>query len=167
MTEGRTGLLRSVRLAPKASEVDTMRNVLLGVGFAVVIVSLTPFVAQAQSITCAPGTMVLQRAVGSPNAPMMVPAQVHATICSQNGTVIAVVPSFRTVGPSSAPMIVPVNNGVTTCVPTTVATVPMVGGGLTAPLQLDQVGSSVVAINNTATPGTPTVVTSPTVLTCF
>ncbi|HET8999268.1 MAG TPA: hypothetical protein VFP86_06445 [bacterium] len=51
--------------------------------------------------------------------------------------------------------------------PTTVATVPMVGGGLTAPLQLDQVGSSVVAINNTATPGTPTVVTSPTVLTCF
>ena len=146
---------------------DTMRNVLLGITVAAVMVSVTPVIAQAQTITCAPGTMVLQRAVGSPNAPMFVPAQVHATVCSQNGTVIAVAPSFRTVGPSSAPMIVPVNNGVTTCVPTTVATVAMVGGELTAPLQLSQVGSSVVAVNNGATPGTPIVVTSPTVLTCF
>jgi hypothetical protein len=144
-----------------------MRNFLLGLAMAVGVLSVTPFAAQAQSITCAPGTMVLQRAVGSPNAPMLVPAQVHATICSQNGTVIGVAPSFRTVGPSSAPLIVPVNSGVTTCVPTTVATVPMVGGGLTAPLQLTQVGSGVVAVNNAATPGTPIVVTSPTVLTCF
>jgi hypothetical protein len=52
--------------------------------------------------------------------------------------------------------------GVTTCVPATVATVAMMGGELTAPLQLSQVGSSVVAVNNTATPGTPIVVTSPT-----
>ncbi len=144
-----------------------MRNVLLGVAMVGVVISVTPFVAQAQNITCAPGTMVLQRAVGSPTAPMLVPAQVPATVCSQNGTVVAVTPSFRTVGPSSAPMIVPVNNGVTTCVPTTVATVPMVGGGLTAPLQIDQVGSGVIAVNNAATPGTPTIVTSPTVLTCF
>jgi hypothetical protein len=143
-----------------------MRNIVLGMVMAIGIVSVTPFVAQAQNITCAPGTMVLQRAVGSPSAPILVPAQVHATVCSQNGTVIAVVPSFRSVGAASAPVMVPVNTGVTTCVPTTVATVPMVGGGLTAPLQLVQVGSSVVAVNN-ATPGTPIVVTSPTVLTCF
>jgi hypothetical protein len=143
-----------------------MRNVLVGVAMAVCIVSGVPFVAQAQGITCAPGTTVLQRAVGSPNAPMLVPAQVHATICSQNGSVIAVVPSFRTVGPSSAPLIVPVNNGVTTCVPTTVATVPVVGGGLTPPLQIVQEGSSVVSVNNTATPSTPIVVT-PSALTCF
>lgn len=100
---------------------------------------------------------------------MLVPAQVHATICSQNGSVIAVVPSFRTVGPSSAPLIVPVNTGVKTCVPTTVATVPVVGGGLTPPLQLVQVGSSVVAVDlNTVAAGAPIVATSvPTALTCF
>jgi hypothetical protein len=144
-----------------------MRNVLVGFAMAVGMTFGAPFVAQAQGITCAPGTMVLQRAVGSPNAPMLVPAQVHATICSQNGSVIGVVPSFRTVGPSSAPLIVPVNTGVTTCVPTTAASVPVVGDGLAAPLQLVQIGSSVVAVNNTATPGTPIVVTSPTVLTCF
>jgi hypothetical protein len=145
-----------------------LRNVLIGAAVAASVVGATPFVAQAQTITCVPGTTVLQRAVGSPNAPMLVPAQVHATICSQNGSVIAVVPSFRTVGPSSAPLIVPVNTGVTTCVPTTVATTPVVGGGLTPPLQVVQVGSGVVTVNpNTTTPGTPIVVTSSTVLTCF
>ncbi len=143
--------------------------VLAGVAVAVGIVVGTPFVAQAQGITCAPGTTVLQRAVGPQNAPMLVPAQVHATICSRNGSVIAVVPSFRTVGPSSAPLIVPVNTGVTTCVPTTVAAAPVVGGGLTPPLQLVQVGSSVVAVDlNTVAAGAPIVTTSlPTALTCF
>jgi hypothetical protein len=143
-----------------------MQRVLVGVVMAATMVSGTPLVAQAQGITCAPGTTVLQRAVGSPSAPMLVPAQVHATICSQNGSVIAVVPSFRTVGPSSAPLIVPINTGVKTCVPATVATVPVVGNGLTPPLQIVQVGSGVIAVTNSATSGTPIVVT-PTVLTCF
>lgn len=145
----------------------TMKSVLLGVVMAVGLVSGVTFAAQAQNITCAPGTMVLQRAVGSPSNPMLVPAQVPATVCSQNGTVIGVVPSYRTVGPSSAPLVVPVNNGVTTCVPTTVATVPVVGSGLTPPLQVVQVGSSLVVVNNTATSGAPIVVTSPSALTCF
>jgi hypothetical protein len=145
-----------------------IQNVVVGVAVVAAVVTGTPFVAQAQAITCAPGTTVLQRAVGSPNAPMLVPAQVHATICSQNGNVIAVLPSFRTLGPSSAPLIVPVNTGVTTCVPSTVATVPTLGSGLTPPLQLVQVGSDIVTVNlNTVTPGTPTVVTSPAALTCF
>lgn len=144
-----------------------IQNVLAGVAVVAAVVTGIPFVAQAQAISCAPGTAVLQRAVGSPNAPMLVPAQVHATICSQNGSVIAVVPSFRTVGPSTAPLIVPVNTGVTTCVPATVAAVPTVGSGLTPPLQLVQVGSGVVAVDlSTVTPGTPLVVT-PTALMCF
>jgi hypothetical protein len=78
MSQGRNGLVRAW-LAGKASEVDTMRNVLLGIAIAAVTVSVTLVLAQAQNITCAAGTMVLQRAVGSPNAPMFVPAQVHAT----------------------------------------------------------------------------------------
>jgi hypothetical protein len=143
-----------------------VKGLLVGAMIAAGIVSATPFIAHAQTITCVPGTTVLQRAVGSPSNPMLVPAQVHATVCSQNGTVIGVVPSFRTVGPSSAPLVVPVNNGVTTCVPATVATVPSVGGGLQPPLQVVQQGSTVIAVNNPAT-GTPSIVTTPTALNCF
>lgn len=143
-----------------------IKSLLIGAAMATGMISGTPVLAQAQNITCAPGTTVVQRAVGSPNNPMLVPAQVPATICSQNGTVIAVVPSFRTVGPSSAPLIVPVNNGLTTCVPATVSTLPAVGGGLMPTLQVIQVGSSFVLVN-TAAPGTPIVTTAPTVSACF
>jgi hypothetical protein len=144
----------------------TYRNVvgqlvLAGAVMTAGVIALPPLIADAQAITCAPGTTVLQRAVGSPNAPMLVPAQVHATICSQNGTVIAIVPSFTTVGPSSAPLIIPVNTGVTTCVPATVATVPVVGGGPTPPLQVVQVGANVTTVTSIGT-----VVTTPMVLTC-
>ena len=139
-----------------------VKSLLVGAAMIAAAVATSPFVAQAQAITCAPGTMVLQRAVGSPSAPMLVPMQVHTTVCSQNGTPIAVVPSIRTVGPSSAPLVVPVQNGVTQCVPSTVASVPVVGGGPSAPLQVVQSGSSVVT-----TSGGSTLVVTPTQLTCF
>src|SRR5579864_758396 len=141
--------------------------VLAGAAAAVGLVAGTPFTAQAQAITCAPGTTVLYRAVGPQSAPMLIPAQVHATICSQNGAAVSVIPGFTTVGPAGAPMIIPVNMPVKTCVPTTTASVPVVGGGFTAPVQLVQISPGVFAVN-LATPAAPVVVTTfSTALTCF
>ncbi len=142
---------------------------ILGIAAAVPPMMMLPAAAQA-GITCAPGTTALVRAVGSPTSPMLVPAQVHATICSQNGSIVAIIPSFQTVGPSGAPMIVPTSTNIKTCVPATVVTTPTVGSGLSAPAQLVQIGPGVFAINaaSLVSPATPVVVSSlPTVLTCF
>lgn len=147
----------------------TIRHLaMVGMAVTLAIFFGTPLVAHAQ-ITCSQGTTVLNRAVGPQSAPMLVPAQVHVTICSSNGSVVAVIPAFQAVGPAGAPMIVPVNTPVRTCVPTTLVTTPVVGGGLTPVVQLVQVGSGVFAVNlNTVTPSTPVVVTAvPTALTCF
>lgn len=139
-------------------------------GLAVAVaLAVTPPVAAQAGITCAPGTMPLVRAVGSQTAPMLVPAQVHATICSQNGSIVAVIPSFQTLGPSGAPMIVPTNTNIKTCVPAAVVITPTVGSGL-SPAQLVQISPGVFAINaaSVVSPATPVVVTSvPTTLTCF
>ena len=144
---------------------------MLGIAAAIAVLG-TPIVAHGQTLTCAPGTTTLVRAVGPQAAPMLVPASVHATICSQNGAIVAVLPSFRTVGPASAPMIIPVQTNVRTCVPTTVATTPVAGGGLQPPLQFVQVGSGVFAVNlaapttlATTVPAGVTVVS--TAFTCF
>lgn len=142
---------------------------IFGIAAAVAVVIVTPRAAHA-GITCAPGTTTLVRAVGSPTAPMLVPAQAHATICSQNGSIVAVIPSFQAIGPAGAPMIVPRSTNVKTCVPTTVVTTPAVGSGLSAPVQLVQISPGVFAINlaSVVSPTTPVVVTSvPTALTCF
>lgn len=164
--------------------------VITGVVVAAVAVAGGPIAAQAQ-VTCTQGTGTLVRAVGSSTAPMLVPAQVHLTICSDHGNVVAVIPAFRTVGPAGAPLIIPVSSLAKTCAPTVVATTPVSGAGLTPPLQFVQVGSGVVAVQvagggtvNLPTIGTPapvtvtslpavvtvvpTVVTStPTAFTCF
>jgi len=146
---------------------------LLGMAAFTAVVSVTGTATAARaggfrgSITCAPGTTVLYRAVGSRNAPMLVPAQVPATICTRNGAVVSVVPSFQALGPSSAPMIVPVNLGLTKCEPATVASVHTVGGGLTPPLQLVQVGPGLFAINPNATSTATSISVRPSVLTCF
>ncbi len=142
---------------------------IFGIAAAVAVVMVTPLTAHA-GITCAPGTTTLVRAVGSQTAPMLVPAQVHATICSQNGSIVAIIPAFQAVGPASAPMIVPMSTNVKTCVPATVVITPTVGSGLSAPAQLVQISPGVFAINlaSVASPATPVVVTSvPTALTCF
>jgi hypothetical protein len=142
---------------------------LFGIAVAVTLMGLQPVAAQA-GITCAPGTTALVRAVGSQTAPMLVPAQVHATICSQNGSVVAIIPSFQTVGPSGAPMVVPTNMNIKTCVPTAIVITPTAGSGLSAPAQLVQVSPGVFAISTVSvvSPATPVVVTSvPTALTCF
>lgn len=141
---------------------------LFGIAVAVALTMAPPVAAQA-GITCSPGTMPLVRAVGSQTAPMQVPAQVHATICSQNGSIVAVIPSFQTLGPSGAPMVVPVNSNIKTCVPASVVTTPTVGSGL-APAALVQISPGVFAINTASvvSPTTPVVVTSaPVTLTCF
>ena len=141
---------------------------LFGLAAAVALVAAWPAAAQA-AITCSPGTVPLVRAVGSQIAPMQVPAQVHASICSQNGSIVAIIPSFQTIGPSGAPMIVPVNSNIKTCVPASVVTTPAVGSGL-SPAALVQVSPGVFAINtaSTVSPTTPVVVTSvPVTLACF
>ena len=140
---------------------------IFGVFAAMALMTAPP--VSAQAITCAPGTTTLVRAVGSQTAPMLVPAQVHATICSQNGSVVAVLPAFQTVGPSGAPLIVPSNLNIRTCVPASVVTTPTVGSGLTAPA-LVQVSPGVFAISPGAAivPGTPVIVGSTvTALSCF
>lgn len=142
---------------------------IFGIAAGMSLVMVRPAAAQA-AITCAPGTAALFRAVGSQTAPMLVPAQVHATICSQNGSVVAVIPAFQTLGPSSAPMIVPSSTNIKTCVPATVVVTPTVGSGLSAPAQLVQISPGVFAISTASivSPATPITVTSiPTALTCF
>ena len=142
---------------------------LFGISVTAALMMAPPVAAQV-GITCVPGTMALVRAVGSPTAPMLVPAQVHATICSQNGSIVAIIPSFQTLGPSGAPMIVPSSTNIKTCVPSTVVITPTVGSGLSAPAQLVQVSPGVFAVNlaSVVSPATPVVVTSvPTALTCF
>lgn len=142
---------------------------IFAIGTAAAFLVTPPAAAQA-AITCAPGTTALVRAVGSQTAPMLVPTQVHATICTQNGAIVAIIPSFRTVGPAGAPMIVPNSTNVKTCVPATVVVTPTVGAGPQAPAQLVQVSPGVFAVSTTSvvSPATPVVVSSiPTVLTCF
>lgn len=142
---------------------------IFGIAAAVVFAMAPPAAAQA-GITCAPGTTALVRAVGSQTAPMLVPAQVHATICSQNGNVVAIIPAFQTLGPAGAPMVVPSSTNIKSCVPASVVVTPAAGSGLAAPAQLVQVSPGVFAISTAsiASPTAPIVVTSlPTALTCF
>lgn len=142
---------------------------IFGIAAAVALIMVPPASAQA-AITCAPGTTALVRAVGSQTAPMLVPAQVHATICSQNGNVVAIIPAFQTLGPSGAPMIVPASTNIKTCVPASVVITPAAGSGLAAPAQLVQISPGVFAISTASivSPTTPIVVTSiPMALTCF
>jgi hypothetical protein len=98
---------------------------------------------------------------------MLVPAQVHATICSQNGSIVAIIPSFQALGPSGAPMVVPTNLNIRNCVPASVVTTPTVGSGLT-PAALVQVSPGVFAISTVSVPTAPVVVAAvPTALSCF
>ncbi len=144
-------------------EITRVRQpVLAGILTVVAVVAIGPVAAHAQLVTCAPGTGPFFRAVGPQNAPMLVPMQVHLTICSTNGTVVGVIPSFRTVGPAGAPMIVPTSLPVRTCAPTVVTATPVVGGGVTPALQFVQVGSGVVIVN-----GGSVITTVPTAFTCF
>jgi hypothetical protein len=116
-----------------------------------------PSAAYAQTVTCAPGTAVMVRAVGSPRAPMLVPAQVPVNICSQNGQVVGVIPAFQTIGPSGAPGIVPVQTLVRNCAPAVMTSVPLTGGPLSSPLEFSQVAAVIPSTIVTATP----------VFTCF
>ncbi len=136
--------------------------VLVGVLLATAVVVVGPIAAQAQQVTCVPGTGAFFRAVGPQSAPMLVPMQVHLTICSSNGTVVGVLPSFQTVGPAGAPMIVPTVLPVRTCAPTVATATPVVGGGVAPALQFVQVGSGVVVAN-----GVTVITTAPTAFTCF
>lgn len=156
--------------------------IIAGIAMALAGVAAGPIAAHAQ-VTCTQGTGTLVRAVGSSAAPMLVPAQVHLTICSDRGTVVAVIPAFQTVGPASAPMVIPSQPLVKRCAPAVVTTTPASGGGLTPALQFAQVGTNVVAIpvvggGTVTVPAVtslqpvvvvaPTVVTSvPTAFTCF
>jgi len=119
---------------------------IVGVAMTVAAIAGVPIAAHAQ-VTCTQGTAVLIRAVGPASAPMQVPAQVHVTICSDHGNVVAVIPAFTTVGPANAPMIIPTSTFAKTCAPTVVAATPVSGGGLTPPLQFTQVGSGVATIS--------------------
>ena len=144
---------------------------MLGIAAAIAVLG-TPIVAHGQTLTCAPGTTTLFRAVGPQAAQILVPAQVPVTICSHHGTIVSVLPSFTTVGPASAPIIIPVETNVRTCVPTTVASTPVAGGGLQPPLQFVQVGSGVFAVNlaaptTLATPLPAGVTVLSTAFTCF
>jgi hypothetical protein len=120
----------------------------LSITAAVVTVTGLPLVAHAQAVTCAPGSGTFVRAVGSQTAPMLVPAQVPVTICSQHGAVIAVLPAFRAVGPASVPMIVPTGTNVVTCVPAATVATPVSGAGLVPRLQFVTSGSGVVVVNS-------------------
>jgi hypothetical protein len=95
-------------------------------------VAAVPGPAEAQIVTCAPGTAVMVRAVGSPHALMLVPAQVPVNVCSQNGQVIGVIPAFQTVGPAAVPGIVPTQTLGRSCAPAVVASLPPPGGAWTA-----------------------------------
>jgi len=141
----------------------------LSITAAVVTVTGLPLVAHAQAVTCAPGSGTFVRAVGSQTAPMLVPAQVPVTICSQHGAVIAVLPAFRTVGPASVPMLVPTGTTVVTCAPAATVATPVPGAGLLPRLQFVTSGSGVVIVNSIATTtASATVVTGlPTTFTCF
>jgi hypothetical protein len=136
---------------------------------AVVTMAGLPIVAHAQAVTCGPGSGTFVRAVGSQAAPMLVPAQVPVTICSQHGAVIAVLPAFRTVGPPSVPMLVPTGTTVVTCAPAATVATPILGAGLVPRLQFVTSGSGVVIVNSVGTTTAPaTVITGlPTVFTCF
>ncbi|PYX84450.1 MAG: hypothetical protein DMG70_06365 [Acidobacteria bacterium] len=143
------------------------QGMMLGIAAAIAVFG-TPIVAHGQTLTCAPGTTTLFRAVGPQAAQILVPAQVPVTICSHHATIVSVLPS----GPASAPMIIPVETNVRTCVPTTVASTPVAGGGLQPPLQFVQVGSGVFAVNlaaptTLATPAPAGVTVLSTAFTCF
>jgi hypothetical protein len=128
------------------------------------VVAIGPVAAHAQQVVCNPGTGAFFRAVGpqnNPNAQILVPVQVPLTICSSNGTVVGVIPAFRTVGPAAAPIIVPTVLPVRTCAPTVATAVPVVGGGVQPALQFTQVGSGVVVLSG------GTMVTVSTAFTCF
>lgn len=125
---------------------NVLLTMLVGVGVTAAAVAGVPIAAHAQ-VTCTQGTAVMVRAVGPASAPMQIPAQVHVTICSDNGNVVGVIPAFTTVGPANAPMIIPTSTFAKTCAPTVVAATPVSGGGLTSPLQFAQVGSGVATIN--------------------
>jgi len=121
-------------------------GMILGMAVTAAAVAGGPIAAHAQ-VTCTQGTGTLVRAVGPSSAPMQIPAQVHLTICSDNGRVVGVIPAFQTVGPANAPLIVPTSTFAKTCAPTVIAATPVSGGGLTPPLQFAQVGSGVTTIN--------------------
>jgi hypothetical protein len=128
------------------------------------VVAIGPVAAHAQQVTCNPGNGVFYRAVGPqniPNAQILVPVQVPLTICSSGGTVVGVIPAFRTVGPASAPIFVPTVLPVRTCAPTVATAVPVVGGGVQPALQFSQIGSGVVVLSG------GTVATVSTAFTCF
>jgi hypothetical protein len=137
------------------------------------LVGVLPLAAEAQLVTCRPGTATVARAVGSPTAPMLVPMQVPVNVCSQNGQVVGVVPAFQAVGPQQSPMIVPTQLLTRTCAPTVVSTTPALGGGISAPLQFAQVaaGTTVVSIVGggfttlPVVPGTPATLAATPVLT--
>jgi hypothetical protein len=139
--------------------------VVAGIVLALAAVAAMPIAAHAQ-ITCAPGTGVLVRPVGSSSAPILVPAQVHLTICSDRGTVIAVMPAYQNFGPASAPIMIPTPSLVKTCAPAVIATTPASGAGLTPALQFTTVGTNVVAIP-VAGGGTVTVPTIPVATSAF
>ena len=141
--------------------VGNARAVVITIILALSAVAGAPVAAHAQ-VTCTQGTAALVRAVGPAAAPIQVPAQVHVTICSQGGNVVAVIPAFTTVGPANAPLIIPQSTLARTCAPTVVASTPVSGGGLTPPLQFVQVGSGVFAVNlgTTGTAAIPVVTTS-------
>lgn len=171
---------------------NVLLTMIVGLGMTAAAVAGVPIAAHAQ-VTCTQGTAALIRAVGPSSAPMQVPAQVHVTICSDHGNVVAVIPAFTTVGPANAPMIIPTSTFAKTCAPTVVAATPVSGGGLTPPLQFAQVGSGVATISVVGggtmtvpviTPSTATIVTvnsvpavvtssstlvtsTPTAFTCF
>lgn len=135
--------------------------VLVGGLLVTAVGAVGPIAAQAQQVTCVPGTGAFFRAVGPQSAPMLVPMQVPLTICSTNGTVVGVIPSFRTVGPAGAPLIVPTVLPVKTCAPTVATATPVVGGGVAPALQFVQVGTGAVVVNGGV------VSTISTAFTCF
>jgi hypothetical protein len=140
---------------------------------AALFVCVLPPAAQAQVVNCRQGTAIVARAVGSPTAPMLVPMQVPVNICSQNGQVVGVVPAFQAVGPQQSPMIVPTQLLTRNCAPTVVSTAPVLGGGISSPLQFAQVsaGTTVVSIVGggfttlPVVPGTPATIASTPALT--
>jgi hypothetical protein len=158
---------------------------ILSIVVAVAAVMGAPITAHAQ-VTCTTGIGTVYRAVGSPNAPMLVPASVPLTTCSDRGRVVGVIPAFQTVGGSSVPLIVPASLPVKTCAPTVVVT-STPGTGFTTPavintgltpatgfspaLQFVQVSSGVFVLgsDSTVTSTTPTVVnvTLSRAFTCF
>jgi len=79
----------------------------LAAALAVVAIPSAGYAQGPGAVTCSPGTATFVRQVGSPTAPMLVPAQLPVLTCTNaKGTTVAVLPAFQVAGFSTSPFTV-------------------------------------------------------------